>query len=566
MKKSRANGFVTALAAVVALAVLVFFSGIYYVIQNSIRENIVIDFRDKSADVAEAALQDVINIVRANPDLKNLYQNMKDPDPNSTTYNQFLSQPPNNLCPTCGADGSVAQAGFFSIYTPEYPMPLSDSSNKRVGMYFAKVKRFDPDDLSLQWHNASTDIFVHSDHSPVVGDIFHIITEGWALDKHGKPMSPATAHAFVTLSNVGDYFCAVKGQLTLTPGAQLANAKVYGRTFNFDLENASSGNPMKLQEVDYMIDAIPDCNSGDWPTDGSILMPTSPTDPTLTRFCNQQNFKRIDNGLVFPSLDEQFTFFKNTNTPQPGPSTDYANCHFSGDLKLPMFAAPWSSDSSITNLQHVYLCPEIDALHPGDAYIGNTNVVGQVIIAAMGTVYIQGSITINHGDLGDPTKPPSKSQNNYTSPDLDTSNPRKQDVPKGLPSKADQLVIYAKKGVVIDGNWCNSNTYGNALKIQGVLVISPDSSIRYDPLGSLSACHDFGTPATGTTPRIPSPYSLDFLGAMFLASQPTLGGVFPDNRNYRYLDTLKTDPPPVREFYEIVRQFVRRRGNAAPIN
>jgi hypothetical protein len=199
-------------------------------------------------------------------------------------------------------------------------------------------------------------------------------------------------------------------------------------------------------------------------------------------------------------------------------------------------------EAEFKNKQHAYYCD-------GDVTIGPAEVRthGQVIIVAKGQVRLMGSIVINDGEPGQ--TPHSKSQcptNCYTSiPDPTPAEPA------GIPSRADQLVIYAGGGFLIDKNWCGAA--GNHLKLQGVMLIAPDAGLNYDLSGG--GCTTY------------TDYSLDFLGAMYLSDQPFLGGVFakpaasgpPFGRSYRYLETLATDPPPVRQSFQVLKQFVLRR-------
>jgi hypothetical protein len=526
------KGFVTAVSVVVSLAILVFFSGIYYILQTSTRENIVIEARNRSDGVAESAVQEIINVIRANPTLNGDYGLEKSIPKNDGTT---------DLVDISYRDGNPDAQGFFDIYIRNYPRELKDSSGKTMGYYFAKAKVIK---TSLApWSSAK--VFVDERDQIVTGDVFHIVTEGWAVDRLKRPQSHAITHAFVQLTNVGDYFCAVKGQLNIRPGSQLAQSKVYGRNLVFDLDKA---NPSKLKDAHYSIDYVPEI----WPGPGlDGLANTADDDPgfggieievgRLSLPDKRMNVPRqLEAPLVFPSVTDQVGYYAS----QPASRVPRV-CNFNGSDIVP----PSITNTVHDNKDHAYYCDD----SVNGTVIQNIVVKGQVIIASSGPVKIKGNITIPDPDLDNPVSWNGEGQPAYNGMFGTLDNVTAWG---NLPSKANQLVIYAPKGVIIDGNWCNIGATAPELKLQGVLIIAPDDTLKYDP-GAFTtpvtaSCMDFAT------------YKLDFVGAMFLSDQPTLGGVFKASRNYRDLATLRSDPPPIREFFQVLKQFTIRRASPAP--
>src|SRR5688572_1220468 len=117
------RGFVTALSVVISLAILIFFGAIYHVVQNSVRENIVIDLRDQSGAVAEAAVQQVINKVRANPNLEVIEEKLQRANGTPLTLAEGKNLLPDSL-------------GFYDVYHRNFPNDLKDQNSKLLGRYF----------------------------------------------------------------------------------------------------------------------------------------------------------------------------------------------------------------------------------------------------------------------------------------------------------------------------------------------------------------------------------------------------------------------------------------------
>ncbi len=548
-RKTKNNaGFVTALAVSVALAVLIFFGGLYHVISNSTRENIVIDLRDQSTSVANSAVQQVINIIRANPNLADLDSKMVDTDDNP------LPNPP--------ANGLPDSNGFFDVYHRSAMKDLREDDDDLIGRYFAKAKKINVDIGA--WNNSTNKIFLGENNLPVSGEIFMIVAEGRAVNKKGVEQPPSTSYAFVTLSNVGDYFCAVRGQLTVLAGAKLGTGKIYGRNLVFDsaMAGPAVAGPADavavMGEANYDVEASPidwpDVPAGGLDDRAGRVYIAGPPEPSRIVVSGDTSYgyrpKQLQSPLVFPSINEQIDFYRETiHSSQWAdvlPDEGAATCSFDGvTIRPPSVYTENSYPKTNNNKDHVFYCDGT-----GGVFIRNVDIDGQVIIVAKGPVRIGGDIRIP-----DTAAPLSGRDGTYTNPpDLGpgdcTTCPN---TPTGVPSRANQLVVYAGAGVVIDKNWCDGGN--NHLELQGLLIISPDAGLVYDPTAGAGDCVSYTS------------YSLDFQGAMYLSDQPTLGDVFtkpesaaPDSgRKYRYLETLQSDPPPVRQSFTIHRQFTIRR-------
>lgn len=533
------KGFVTAIAVVISLAILVFFGGIYHVIQNSIRENIVIDLRDQSRSVAEAAVGQVINKIRANPNLQQLDKEIKD-------------KTGALIMPDTLRDGNPDSLGFYDVYHRLHPNTLLDKDNKPLGQYFSKVKVVGaalPD-----WATPDPPIFKNDKGQKVTSSIFHIMTEGWALDKKERQRSRTTVHSFVYLSNVGEYFCAVKGHLKVSPGANLGNGKIFGHSLEFDMSGGP--NSISMARADYIVDYLP----YKWPEPTmtgfqSVKIAEGPDD-TNDPDDDYHLPKRLEAPLVFPTINEHIDFYGNPAVIAAGERLDtfpdypigggaVSDCYIpNGVILMPPSVHAVGYTPTNDNHDHVYYCDDPDGVVIGD----NVTIQGQVIIVSKGPVRLRGDIFIANGDIGQTirsTNGPNPSANGYFNGYVppDGTPP----APVGVPSTADQLVIYAKEGIIIDKDWCSVGG-GPHLTLQGLLLVAPDAGLTYEIPSSGVFCSNYAT------------YSLDFLGAMYLSDQPFLGGIFKLDRKYRYLETLATDPPPVRQSFQILKQFVMRRA------
>ena len=162
------------------------------------------------------------------------------------------------------------------------------------------------------------------------------------------------------------------------------------------------------------------------------------------------------------------------------------------------------ADHSNENRHHVYF-------FDGDMWIEGA-IRGQVVFVASGDIFITGNIT-RHDAL-----------------DTDLTN----DLPGAGPlnvssSTANQAVLIARGNIYID------NTFYSG---------TPDTQIIR---ALLMAPHGVLKPVAYSPTNIHNSLSLDFMGSMIFESihnDPPVAEVFQDSRQYAYMDSLKTNPPP----------------------
>jgi hypothetical protein len=498
----RQNGFVTAAAFVIAAAILIVFSAVYFYLRQSTRQSVVMDFNDRSVGIVETGIREAINILRANPDLIYLDKNI----PNLSTSN------PTDLIPASdGRDGATDVDKFYTIYSMKYPMQVKNDAGCRIGQYAIRAK------VISNWDNIFN---ISGTSNKLVGvPIYHIISEGWSISMNAectkvlKQDQGATGHAYVYMPNVGNYYAAIKGLLQVGPGADLVGARVYGRTLEFlDLDQVQPTGPkppINLDGADYYDTFSP----SNW--DSAVAAKV----PIVNGIGPYKQPNKMEIPLVFPSVTAQVDYYA-ADTPAAAKNCDFTAAKWK-DISPPSSMAGTGIAGLPTgiNRDHAYYCngPTLSIGNSG----WTTYIHGQVIMAAEQEIQILGDIEyVDDQGL--------KTDGAFSPPETGSSEPK---------STANQLVLFSKTDVKLMDGWCTDNR----LNLYGVVVYAPDGTFTADTSGCA---------ATGKT--------LDFKGAIFLSVQPTFSSAF-DVRNYGFLRTLKQDPPPIRAYYDILAEYMFRK-------
>lgn len=322
-------------------------------------------------------------------------------------------------------------------------------------------------------------------------------------------------HSYARVTNTSEYFIAVTVGLTLSHPVDVSEGKIYAP----DLLFIADGDPSTLtrvKEAQYLNTARYRVGGGvknwtDDPAEAKIdikLGDSGDDDPV-----------QLGVGLLFPQLSDADIVryevlagphiatgtFKGVIYP-PGYS-DFAGCQ-PGDH----YCDPSLPGHTTDNRQHVYF-------YDGDMSVEGT-VHGQVLFVATGDIHITSNVFVST----DPNFPGESS-------------------PDG--SEANQAVFITTGNVIIEPNM---DVQPPAVKTQTLqaLFIAPHGSL---------------IPRTYSDPLFYDYLSLDFTGSLIVSSMqtdPSLPEIFRNGRTYRYMESLRTHPPPylpvVTEIYFMIEE------------
>lgn len=564
----------------VGAAVLVILSAVVFFLQVSTRINRVIFKEDQSLQIAQSGASQTIGRLKANNRLQDWDAAILDVN---GIQGDGLPGAPDLPYPGDATFYRIDEAANPRII---YDRSESDPNKKELGRYYSKAKQvFYPPNPMVPAYTP-----------PFADSVFYIVTKGWSTTKshyldnvEGIELRETTVHTYVRLSSANNYFLAIKGPCQIGPGADMTNAEVYCQDVGFsNLPNAGNpnpnNNPTSVKAVHYAQDLSPN----PWPATINNVFPDlqndncsiligeinpshtlySPADCVARRAENcpmgpncpkQLTAATPQKPPTFPPINEEVDYYANLpDTHVPGeespiskkipptppasplvpPNPPGPTCDIQGIiLKPPSMDNNFGFSATGDNRDHFFYCDAAEGVKIGDIVVE-----GQVVIAAK-KFRIIGDIYIQDGT--------SKSNNPVTwSPPESTINENT--------STAHQLVLLSKGSVIIERTFNTNNTFNfdgnpNLLTLQAYIV-APEGTLQW---------------GQGYTIAIGNTRKLNINGAMILSTQPKLKDMFndlPDGvtdlipaRSYSYMETLKTDPPPLRFLAEILYQFEQSR-------
>lgn len=408
-------------------------------------------------------------------------------------------------------DGAADGNGYYQLTDPDTPVEFRDDAGNLLGWYMSKVKQ-------VNWTPEMP--------SPA----YHIVTYGWSV-KRSQGAAPGldgqyvTAHTWARFANAGDYFAGIKGDITINPGADLSSAKLYGRNVTLKY-TPGVADSIKIQEIGYLVDLnVVRTDTGDtvdWPTDnstqhaikitgGSNPYPDIPPEPLSAE-------------PLFPLVDEyDLAYYK---TLAGSFTTDTT---FIGTPGSPIKPPGCPSSSCTDPSKHVYYNDE-------DISVQGT-VKGQVLIVSAKQIHITGDIKKFSNSTW--------STNPSEFSDVGGSNPNG--------SKAHQMILIAKNGVVIDeASVLSAGVDGDINKLTvETFIISPNTQIVIDDKLK--------------NPAVYPSKDLTFNGAMILSNEAAFSAGFRGTREYVYDASLSDFPPPSIPTVSKVLAQIFHRSNFEPV-
>ncbi len=315
----------------------------------------------------------------------------------------------------------------------------------------------------------------------------------------GANQFSTTLHSYVQLSNIGEYFAAVKGSLSISPGVNAAGGRIYADSLTFIVPGGGEPNTL-VRGAEFFNTVTPNIVAGNWPVDLAKLM-VNPTLPHGGFTVNDEipphwMPRKVPAPLIFPQVQ----------------NTDVAQyCADAPALNQCVPGPPGPPDenvltitglvSSLPNASTIICCNFNDGTPTkGIIQLRNVTVQGQVLFVSNGEIQIIGNL-LKSGGLA-------------------------------APQVANQAILMAQGDVVIN----NLSPVPDQPITQSIaaMVIAPNGAIKplvYEP----------GDPHVFL--------NLNFTGSWVVAQVGDLPNTFANVyqgavRQYNYDETLRTTPPP----------------------
>ncbi len=344
---------------------------------------------------------------------------------------------------------------------------------------------------------------------------YYIRTEATA--KVGGKSYKSRLHTHVEVSNVAEYFAAIKDELVVSAGVNVSLGRIYSPILTFNTDPSLVTTVKSAQFVKAVTPSL------DWSdaTKARVVIsePSFPVDVDTMAKANQP--VKLNSRLVFPQiLDSDLVRYRKLAQITELDPVGHTKCDFTGDVaadgKVHIFPPGYTTNldpnydryarHSNLNEDHVYYCN--DTVN-GMKVQGIVH--GQVLFVSEGDIHITGNITsAAAGDL-----PGAGSASSST---------------------AHQAILITPKSVVIDNTYYEAGWTTQETQSIQALIIAPEGELYPRPYLN-TAIH--------------SRLSLNFLGSLILghlsSNPPTnLRSVFDGSagRVYAYMESLKNNPPP----------------------
>lgn len=377
-------------------------------------------------------------------------------------------------------------------------------------------------------------------------------------------------HTYARISNITEYFAAIRGTLTVGFPSDIGQGKVYAYQLNFDTD----GNPPPMTQV-LRAEFVNSCN---WFSIPSLPSSTPNTAITSRVQINSPNADTTLNApvkvseLLFPQVtSSEMTYYRGlahvTNT--AAPYNGHMICNFGALDPAGVLIMDKGSDGIIDIYPPGYIGKSLN----GDDFAGRIDRTGDGnvdgflsednadhVYYCTGTMTLQGRI---HGQIlfvaeGDIRITGNLYSSNLTadgsaSVDCSASSPYLAnglcDNAISLPgagalnkssSTAHQAILIAKGNIVIDNTFkpMTWNPDPNDFTVGTNVFFETIQAVVYSPNG-YSTATDYNNNA-----NIHAHLGLDFTGSLIMGESPAYYNVFRFKRNYHYMDSLKLKPPP----------------------
>lgn len=357
-----------------------------------------------------------------------------------------------------------------------------------------------------------------------VENIYYIITSA-TRTVQGRSYS-TRLHSYARVSNVAEYFAAIKDDLVISHPVNIGQGKIYASTLTF-LYDWNMANQTRLGYASYVFSVDPSNWSQQHPGGFNyyikdeivISSPTIAEDPI-----HPNEPVQLTTPLLFPDLlEEDFSNYRD----KAGQHTQISNIVWS-DIFPPGYVTSdgnpdpldgYPLHRNVTNREHVYYST-------GSMRVGGI-IHGQVLFVSERDIYIASNVISSLS----PNYPGQGSPSQYESS-----------------STAHQAVFIARGNIIIEAfPFISTNTVTiQTVTIQG-LFLAPHG--RIIPQGYVDG--ETVLVANGNTMSRHEALSLNFSGSMILSnlrSTPSFYDVFGKNRPgarvYTYMNSLRTNPPP----------------------
>lgn len=331
----------------------------------------------------------------------------------------------------------------------------------------------------------------------VVPGGYYIVTSA-TRTVSGKSYS-CRLHTHVRVSNVGDYFAAVKNELQVNDGVDVSQGKIYSPKLTF--ENIISS-VTKVKAAEFVTQCTPALNwSAGLKSEIVISEPAFPADTSDPAKANQPVQRSVE--MIFPQVfDADLDRYKTLA------AAHTVTSNFTGDIFPPGYQEG-SCNKLSGDLYAPHTCVNVDHVYYSAMSMQIEGIIhGQILFVSEGDIHIRGKL-------------------------------ESADVSAALPgagfassSTAHQAILITPKDVIIDNSYYQVAWSTQAVQNIQALVLAPHGKI-------LATLYDPATPHAFL--------SLNFKGSLILNTQPSnFSNVFngDSKRIYSYMDTLKTNPPP----------------------
>ncbi len=326
----------------------------------------------------------------------------------------------------------------------------------------------------------------------------------------GSTYVSTTLHSYVQLSNIGEYFAAIKGSLSVSPGINAAGGRIYADNLTFAIPDAGDP-PTRIRGAEYNTTVFPPVTEGNpnifsdnvWPGVDPTRVIVNPANPAAFGFTVNDGSepygmpRNVKAPLVFPQvLDSDIQTY--CDEAPDGNQCGGANNVLSIENNPLINSAPNASTIICCNFNN-------GTSTKGLIRVGNITVQGQVLFVSNGNIEITGNI-LKGGSISPP-------------------------------QVANQAILLAQGDVYIN-NIVPKPTIPQTHAI-AAMIVAPNGALI-----PRAYVHDPADP----NPHPHTLLSLNFTGSWILSRVSIQPDSFPNvyqvGRQYNYDDTLRTDPPP----------------------
>lgn len=330
-------------------------------------------------------------------------------------------------------------------------------------------------------------------------------------------------NSYAKISNIGEYFAAVRDELQISHPLDISLGKIYGGQLTFAVDGDGS-TVTKVKRAEYLNGCVPD---------PSAWTASNFADISISEPSTHQPVK-LAYPLLFPQVGpSDLQFYRSmAHIDLSNPTAGHHECTFSGDIYPPGYSSNYNPAA--------------------DHYAGHTSDNHDHVYYCTGTMTLQGIV---HGQVGFVAAQDIRVTGDLVSADLTTSadyngsslpgagsNP----AVNAASSTAHQAILITPNNVVIDttaivAQYDVLNQPPKTLSIQA-LVMAPNGTI-----GHIAGVID---------PAVANKLSLSFTGSLILASNPDVRDLFnagANPRSYNYMATLGTYPAPFIPYITDIR-------------